>query len=193
MKKKIKATFRFSLHLKMTTCSLWSTPIFLTRSWISAWRRRQGNKTTLHMFSFSAAFLPMFCSLSKQRGSLSCSRNSVFIHIPAAAVLTATRSFPRAENQILLQRILKLETWPVLSSNEVEAVKAEKKGNGWWDTMKSFESTVLHARTKSTAHPSPTEKTGKCSLGGIALRVWTNPPRCPRWQRSPIWSIQQHY
>lgn len=152
-----------------------------------------GTKPPCTCFSFYAAFLPMFCSLSKQRGSLSCSRHPVFIHIPAASGCSSRRS-PRANNWILPQRIFELETCPALSGSEAGALKAEMieaaDGGTPWNLLKAL---FLQAKTKSTTHPSPSERTGKCILGGTALGVRINPPRCPWWQSSPIWSIQQHY
>lgn len=172
----------------MTTCSLWSRLIFLTRSWVSA---RGGTKPPCTCFSFYAAFLLMFCSLSKQRGSLSCSRHPVFIHIPAASGCSS-RCSPRANNWILLQQ--DLEIHPALSGSKVGALRAEMKeaadGGTPYNLLKAL---LLQAKTKSTTHPSPSERTGKCTLGGTAFGVRINPASCPWWQSSPVWSIQQHY
>jgi len=38
---------------------------------------------------------------------------------------------------------------------------------------------LLQAKTKHTTHPSPSERTGKYTLGATALGVRINTPRCP--------------
>lgn len=99
-----------------------------------SWGQRRRNKTCT-CFPFCAVFSLRFCSLSKQRGSLSCSHHPMFIHIPAITGCSSRHS-PRANNWILPQCNFELEPHPAVSGSEVGAlweavIEAVDEGTPW--------------------------------------------------------------
>lgn len=88
-----------------------------------------GNKTTLHMFSFSAAFLLMFCSLSKQRGSLSCSRNSVYSHSSSSGAYSHKELSKGRESDLAATHF---EAWDMASSEQQWGGSRESRKERQW-------------------------------------------------------------
>lgn len=158
-----------------------------------SWGHGRRNKTLLHVFFLLCCFLTDVLLTFKAK------RKPLLFPPPCV--------YPHSSNQwLLLQAFSKgkqldlatMQFWTsATSSCEWEwgesPVRSSDRGSGWWDTMKSFENVAPAGLDKSTAHPLPSERPGKCTLGGTALGVRINPPRCPWWQSSPIWSIQQHH
>lgn len=118
----------------------------------------------------------MFCSLSKQKGSLSCSRHPVYPHSSSQRLLLRALS----KRKQLDLTATHFWTWDKSSSEwewDGSPESRNDRGSGWWDTTKSLESVIPASEDKKHNTPFTYWRDWKMQCRRHSLRSQNKSPQ----------------